>query len=96
MTAQPTQMPASRRSTLLECAAIVEAVNILRATEAAAVTLLCDNPEADMLDEICAVEVAAEWTHWCPRRFYGRTLRCALARALEARGASPQHLVREH
>ena len=49
--------------------------------------ILCDNEDANTLEEQCAVEVQAEWANedWEPVRFYGVTVAAALANAVRAR-----------
>lgn len=57
------------------------ALDALRSDEGNAVEVLCDNPEADSLDQQTAVEVRGEWTGWEPRRFYGATPLAAILAA---------------
>lgn len=60
------------------------ALDAVRDEEGAAVTVLCDNPEAETTAEQSAVEVTASWTGWEPRRFYGLTpLEAMLAAGIE-------------
>lgn len=58
-------------------------VEKLRAPEGHSVTLICDNPDFG-LGPNNAIEVCAEWTRWCPRRFTGDTMLDALRAAAKA------------
>lgn len=66
--------------TVRELAKCMIAINDLRATEGASVTILCDNPEYS--GAACAIEVCDDWTDYVNRRFEGDTVLVALTEAL--------------
>jgi hypothetical protein len=67
----------------IELGALIEP---LRAEEASAVTLICDNPDGDPNN---AVECWGDWTGWNILRFNGDTLADALRAAVAAQTAAP-------
>lgn len=52
-----------------------------RAVEGDSVCILCDDPDADENDKVCAVEACGDYTGYEPQRFYGRSWEDALAKA---------------
>ena len=65
----------------------------LRADEGDSVTILCDDPEADTVDQQLAVECCGAWTDWRERRLYGPSVAACLASAADARTITerPRH-----
>lgn len=61
---------------------VVGMLNELREGDGASVTLMCQNSDADHRNELEAVEVCDDWTNWCTRRFYGKTVEAALVAAV--------------
>lgn len=68
-----------------EAERIVALINDLRSDTAASVTILCDNDDPRGPEDAVAVEVAAAWTGWLERRFYGPSVLACLERAVAAR-----------
>lgn len=71
-----------RRLNWIELGALIEP---LRAEEASAVTLICDNPDGNPNN---AVECWGDWTGWNILRFTGETLADALRAAVAAQTAA--------
>lgn len=60
---------------------VIEDINHLLMEEGNSITLLCDNPEADKLDEQSAIEVNCGFTRWITRRYYGSSWQEAVSKA---------------
>lgn len=60
---------------------IIGDIEQCRCVEGDAITILCDNPEADTAETQSAVEAIADYTGYEPQRFYGRTWPEALHKA---------------
>lgn len=57
----------------------------LRAGHGSAVTIFCDDEEAESREEALAVEVFGDWTDWQHLRFYGESVLQCLAKAATER-----------
>lgn len=66
-------------------AAAMRMIEELRADEGNAVTILCNDPEANTTMEQCAVECCGHWTGFNDLRFYGESVTQALAHAMLAK-----------
>lgn len=70
---------------------VIADVNACIATEGNSVTILCDNPEAESVDQQSAVEACGDFTDYKPMRFYGSSWMQALSGcALAARCVSEE------
>ena len=91
--------PRTAEEAMKEVEAIVDPINRLRADEGSAVTINCPNPYDDGLEDMYgrairgpaeAIDVFGLWDgKWTDRRFYGKTLAEALAKAEAAKGKEP-------
>lgn len=77
-------IPADEYQGLLECQAIVAAINELRKDPGACVMINCPNEDGSGPDNE-SVEVTDDWTDWWPRTFRGRTVSAALDEAVKAK-----------
>jgi hypothetical protein len=62
---------------------IIDNINQIRSTEGNSVTIVCDNPDADSVDEQAAVAAIGDFTRWEEKRWYGRTWADALQKAAD-------------
>ena len=66
-----------------ELMCIISNIEQCRCVEGDSITILCDNPEAEMRDEQACVEVCGDYTGYKNERFYGTTWVEALKKAVD-------------